>query len=185
MQGTTARRAGLLATYGFHCLCNRCESPAYRELDLALAATPLRDIHIAAEADLLYERCTGIDADPTEACEGIQRCIELRQRVMPELSVPVISAKRALHTLALEAGELELAASSSSELIEAYTAVYGAKHPLTGIQYYTHGNLLCELDQPGPGMVALTHALACLVVSHGKESHFVQGLVRYMQARCG
>lgn len=185
MEATAARRAGLLATYGFHCHCNRCESPAYHQLDLLLAATPEeKDTLTAAEADLLYEQCTGIDADPTEACNGMQRCIELRQRVLPKLSVPVISAKRALHTLSLEAGEFEMAVHSSSELIEAYTAVYGAKHPLTGLQHYTHGNLLCELDQPERGMVSLTHALACLVISHGKESQFVQGLVRYMQGRC-
>jgi len=183
MQATTERKAGLLATYGFECQCNRCESPTYHQLDLALGSTP-QDMAAAAEADLLYERCTSVDADPAEACKGIQRCIELRRSALPKLSVPVVRAYSALHTLALEAGEFELALSSSAELIEAYGAVYGAKHPLTGLQHYTQGNLLCELEQPEAGMVALTHALACLVVSHGKESQFVQGLVRYMQNRC-
>jgi len=187
MATTEARKTSLQATYGFVCRCQRCQDPAMAPLDEEIGAQPAADDRAAAlEADALYEQWTDPDQPPEVALGPLQRCLSIRRSILPPMALPVTRALSAVHTVALEAGDLEVATESSDLLIQVYRRVYGASHPLTALQQYTQGNLLCELDRPGDTTAAAEHlhaAVLSLTVTHGADNELVTGLCAYIDSQ--
>jgi len=53
------------------------------------------------------------------------------------------------HRVALASGDVEGALKEGNEVIKAYSALLGASHPMTALQQYTQGQLLCQTVEEG------------------------------------
>ena len=167
--------------YFFECSCERCTEQWDNYLD-----SPPENVEREERAQILFNTAVALnEAEGERACQMLEQCIESRRSNFADGALPLVKATTALHTVAIENGKFDVALRSSAEMIKWYDAVYGRAHPMSGLQRYTHGNLLREAmgdqaDAREEANQALTEGLEALEVTHGPTHSMVIGLKEYI-----
>jgi SET and MYND domain-containing protein len=94
----------------------------------------------------------------------------------------MVSTHAALLTTSLVANEWSRAAVHCGALCEAYLRIYGATHPLLGLQLFTLGDILVSrLRRKQEGAPYLQAARNILLVTHGEDASLVRRLAAFMR----
>ena len=176
------RRETLKHTYGFDCHCERCtdSSGKWQHVDQWLGVDGTHDAFVA-ETEPLLQRAS-MTEDIGEELHLVRQCVEARIQVLHPRHMALYKARCQLHTIAMAAGDLNLAREQCTEMVQTMKeCFFRPEHPLVGIMVYTLGSLHHSLNFQEDAIRCYREALSILETYHGETHSFTAGCREYLQ----